>query len=350
MYIILNTTNLQFITKNMSKLEIKGEALPDMPWQDRPAGSNEIVWRYSSNPIIRRDKLSTSNSIFNSAVVPFKDGKYNYAGVFRCDDTNRRMRLHVGYSVDGFDWDIQEEDVHFEGADSEVARWEYGYDPRVAKIGDKYYVTWCNGYFGPTIGVAWTTDFKVFHQLENAFLPYNRNGVLFPRKINGNYAMLSRPSDTGHTAFGDIFYSESPDMEFWGRHRHVMSPAKFEESAWQCMKVGAGPVPIETSEGWLLFYHGVLKSCNGYVYAFGSALLDLEQPWKVLARSAPYLISPRELYELTGDVPNVTFPCASLHDPATGRVAIYYGCADTVTGLAFGYIPEIVEWTKKNSL
>ncbi len=334
----------------MSKLTIKGTPLSEMPWQERPADSHEIVWRYSANPIIRRDQLSTSNSIFNSAVIPFEDGKYRFVGVFRCDDTNRRMRLHVGRSVNGIDWDIDEEDLHLEGADPEIAHWEYGYDPRVTKIDDRYYVTWCNGYYGPTIGVAWTTDFKTFHQLENAFLPYNRNGVLFPRKINGKYAMLSRPSDTGHTAFGDIFYSESPDMEFWGHHRHVMSPARFEDSAWQCMKIGAGPVPIETSEGWLLFYHGVLRSCNGYVYAFGSALLDLEQPWKVIARSAPYLISPRELYELTGDVPNVTFPCATVHDPETGRVAIYYGCADTVTGLAFGYIPEIVEWTKKNSL
>ena len=173
---------------------------------------------------------------------------------------------------------------------------------------------------------------------------------MFPRKIGGKFAMLSRPSDNGHTAFGDIFYSESPDMEFWGRHRHVMSPAAFEVSAWQCMKIGAGPVPIETSEGWLLFYHGVLRSCNGYVYAFGSALLDLDEPWKVTARSGPYLISPRETYECTGDVPNVTFPCAALHDSATGRVAVYYGCADTVTGLAFGYIPEIIDFTRKNNI
>ena len=186
--------------------------------------------------------------------------------------------------------------------------------------------------------------------MENAFLPYNRNGVLFPRKINGRFAMLSRPSDTGHTAFGDIFYSESPDMEFWGHHRHVMSPAAFEVSAWQCMKIGAGPIPIETSEGWLIFHHGVLKSCNGYVYSFGSALLDREEPWKVIARSGPYLISPQTPYECMGDVPNVCFPCAALHDPATGRVAVYYGCADTVTSLAYGYIPEIIEFTKKTNI
>lgn len=337
------------IMKN-KKMWIAGEALPNMPWQERPEGSREVMWRYDSNPIIGRYALSTSNSIFNSAVVPFKKGEYNFAGVFRCDDTNRRMRLHVGFSRDGFKWDINEEDVKFSGADAEVANWVYGYDPRVCKIEDKYYVTWCNSYHGPTIGVASTTDFETFRQEENAFLPYNRNGVMFPRKIDGRFAMLSRPSDTGHTAFGDIFYSESPDLTFWGRHRHVMAPAPFEQSAWQCMKIGAGPIPIETSEGWLLIYHGVLRSCNGYVYAFGSALLDLEQPWKVIARSGSYLISPREPYECMGDVPNVTFPCAALHDSETGRIAVYYGCADSVTGLAFGYIDEIVEFTKKNSI
>ena len=65
----------------MSNLKIMGPALPDMPWEERPAGSKEVMWRYSANPIIGRDALSTSNSVFNSAVVPFKKGKYNYAGV-----------------------------------------------------------------------------------------------------------------------------------------------------------------------------------------------------------------------------------------------------------------------------
>lgn len=321
--------------------------MPDMPWENRPAGCKDTVWRYSGNPVIPRDLLPTSNSIFNSAVVPYGKG---YAGVFRCDDTNRRMRLHVGFSDDGIRWRIESNPIRFQCDDVEVGQWVYGYDPRVCLIDGHYYVTWCNGYHGPTIGVAWTDDFVTFHQLENAFLPFNRNGVLFPRKINGRFAMLSRPSDNGHTPFGDIFYSESPDMEFWGHHRHVMAPAPFEESAWQCTKIGAGPLPIETSEGWLLIYHGVLASCNGFVYAFGSALLDLGQPWKVKFRSGPYLISPQRTYECVGDVPNVCFPCAALVDAPTGRIAIYYGCADTVTSLAFGYIPEIIAFTKRTSI
>jgi beta-1,4-mannooligosaccharide/beta-1,4-mannosyl-N-acetylglucosamine phosphorylase len=127
-----------------------------------------------------------------------------------------------------------------------------------------------------------------------------------------------------------------------------MSPTPFEESAWQCTKIGAGPAPIETAEGWLLFYHGVLTSCNGFVYSFGAALLDLDRPWQVIARSRPYLLSPQMSYELSGDVPNVTFPCAVLADGDTDRIAVYYGCADTVTSLAFGRAGDIAGFIKRN--
>ena len=95
----------------MDNLKIVGAPLPNMPWEDRPEGSKEVLWRYSKNPVIPRDILPTSNSVFNSAVVPFKGG---YAGVFRCDDTNRRMRLHVGFSADAIHWSISETKLEFE--------------------------------------------------------------------------------------------------------------------------------------------------------------------------------------------------------------------------------------------
>ena len=318
--------------------------IPNIPWQERTEAGP--VWRYSGNPVIQRDATPNSNSIFNSAVIAYQG---RFIGVFRCDDRARSMNIFLGHSKDGFAWEIETEPLSFCG-DEEVTRFESRYDPRLCCIDDAYYITWCNGYHGPTIGIAVTRDFKTFTQLENAFLPYNRNGVLFPRKINGNYAMLSRPSDTGHTPFGDIFYSESPDLTFWGKHRFVMGPVSGNVSAWQSTKIGPGPVPIETTEGWLLFYHGVLTSCNGFVYSFGAALLDLEQPWKLICRSKPYLLSPQALYECTGDVPNVVFPCAALTDSATGRIAIYYGCADTVTGLAFCRAHEVIEYLKADCL
>ncbi len=325
---------------------LKTGSLPNIPWQEKPANVIDPIWRYDQNPVIPRNAIPSSNSIFNSAVVPF-EGKF--AGVFRCDSKSRSMDIFAGFSEDGINWTINHEPIVFEG-DEVVTAKEYRYDPRVCWIEDRYWITWCNGYHGPTIGVGYTFDFKTFYQVENAFLPYNRNGVMFPRKINGNYYMLSRPSDTGHTPFGDIFVSQSPDMEFWGRHRHVMSTVKGNDSAWQSTKIGAGPIPIETDEGWLMIYHGVLNSCNGFVYAFGAALLDLEDPSKVLYRSKDYLITPSEYYECVGDVPNVAFPCAALTDADTGRIAIYYGCADTVTGIAFTTIDELLPWLKSHSL
>lgn len=329
----------------MSK--IIGKGLPNIPWQERPAGEQGPVWRYSENPIIGRNEIPTSNSIFNSAVVPFEDG---FAGVFRCDSLAISMDIFAGFSKDGIHWEINHEPIQFQCGDGEVAKREYRYDPRVVWIEDRYYVTWCNGYHGPTIGIAYTYDFKTFVQLENAFLPYNRNGVLFPRKVNGKYAMLSRPSDTGHTPFGDIFYSQSPDLEYWGHHRYVMGTYPGDASAWQATKIGPGPCPIETDEGWLLIYHGVLNTCNGFVYRMGCALLDKDEPWKVLHRSQFYILAPREIYELTGDVPNVVFPCAALTDADTGRIAIYYGCADTVTGLAFTTVDTLLSWMKEHDL
>ena len=326
--------------------KIIGPELKNMPWEDRPEGHFMPVWRYSGNPIIGRHATKRSNSVFNSAVIPFGDG---YAGVFRCDNRAVQMDIYVGFSKDGINWEISDDPIVFEG-DPVVTEKVYRYDPRVCLLDGKYYITWCNGYHGPTIGVGYTEDFKTFHQLENAFLPYNRNGVLFPRKIDGKYMLMSRPSDTGHTPFGDIFVSQSYDMEFWGKHRHMMGPSKFEDSGWQCTKIGAGPVPIETDEGWLLIYHGVITTCQGYVYRMGAALLDIDEPWKVLYRTSDYILGPYEDYEMNGAVPNVTFPCATLCDAATGRIAIYYGCADTVTGIAFTTADTLIEYMKENSL
>ena len=327
-------------------MQIAGEALPHIPWEKRPSGTNSVLWRSEQNPIIPHNIIPTSNSVFNSAVVPYGDG---FAGVFRCDSHTRQMQMHAGFSPDAVNWTLNHDRIEFLPHDDrtrEISDFQYAYDPRVVWIEDRYYVTWCNGFAGnPTIGVGYTTDFQTFHQMENAFLPFNRNGVLFPRKINGKYVMLSRPSDNGHTPFGDIYYSESPDMVHWGRHRFVMGAT----SGWQATKIGAGPIPIETSEGWLLIYHGVLTSCNGFVYSFGAALLDLDEPWKVIARGEPYLLAPQAPYERTGDVPNVAFPCAALTDPVTGRIAIYYGGADTVVCLAYGYVSEIVGFIKINS-
>ena len=324
----------------MSKTTLFCPDLPNIPWQDKPAGCTAPLWRCSENPVIRRNPLPGVARIFNSAVVPYQGA---FIGVFRGEQTNGIPYIYLGRSADGIRWTFDPEKIPFVNEQGEPAVPVYAYDPRLVKVEDTYYIIWCQDFYGAAIGLAKTTDFKTFIRLENPFVPFNRNAVLFPRKVNGMYLMLSRPSDSGHTPFGDIFLSQSPDMEFWGRHRHVMGKGA---NWWENVKIGGGAAPIETSEGWLLFYHGVTGTCNGYVYSIGGAILDRDEPSRVLYRCGDFLLTPEAEYEERGFVPNVCFPCATLQDAATGRIALYYGCADSYVGLAFTTVDEVVDYIK----
>lgn len=324
--------------------KIVGSALPNIPWQNKPEGEESVLWRHTGNPIINWNPTPKSARIFNSAVMPYGD---SFIGVFRADHKHGKPQIHVGRSKDGLTWEIDNEEIQWVDEAGNPYQPSYAYDPRLVKIDDVYYIIYCTDFGGATLGLGMTKDFKTFVRLENPFIPFNRNGVLFPRKINDKYLLLSRPSDSGHTPFGDIFLSESPDLVHWGKHRRVM--AKGGSGWWQSVKIGAGPIPIETTEGWLLFYHGVSGTCNGFVYSMGAALLDLEDPSKVLYRTRDYLLTPERPYETVGFVPNVAFPCATLHDAKTGRIAVYYGAADTYVGVAYTQLNELLDYMKANS-
>ncbi len=326
------------------KKTIIGDALPNIPWEDKPRESSEIVWRYSGNPIIGWNSIPHAARIFNSAVLPY-NGKF--VGVFRADQRNGRATLFFGRSKDALNWEIGPNPIDWVNEEGDPCPLSYGYDPRFVKIDDTYYIVWCDDMHGASIGLGKTYDFKTFIRMPNPLLPFNRNGVLFPRKVKGKYLLLSRPSDSGHTPFGDIFLSESPDMIHWGKHRWVMGCGG--HGWWQGVKIGAGAVPIETTEGWLLFYHGVSTTCNGFVYSFGASILDIDDPGKVLYRTRDYLLTPEKTYETMGFVPNVVFPCANLYDAETGRIAIYYGAADTYTAVAFAQVDELIDYIKNNS-
>lgn len=325
----------------MDSIKIIGENLKNIPWQDKPADAVGPVWRHSENPVVKRNPAKGIARIFNSAVVAYEDA---YIGVFRAETINGRPHLHLGKSEDGYNWVVEEERIPFIDEEGKPFQPKYAYDPRLLKVEDTYYIIWCTDFYGAAIGMAKTTDFKTFIRLENPFLPFNRNGVLFPKKINGNFVMLSRPSDSGHTPFGDVFLSESPDLVYWGKHRHVMT--KGGQGWWQSVKIGGGPAPIETSEGWLMFYHGVTGTCNGLVYSMGAVILDRDEPSKVKYRSSTYVLTPEEWYEERGFVPNVIFPCATLQDAESGKIAIYYGAADTYVGVAYTTVQEIVDYVK----
>lgn len=326
----------------MNQVKLFCDNLPNIPWQDRPSNCTAPVWRYTENPIIPRNPLPGVARIFNSAVMPY-EGKF--IGVFRGEQVNGIPYIYLGHSEDAIHWTFDANKIPFVDENGAPFMPLYAYDPRLVKIEDTYYIIWCQDAYGATLGMAKTEDFKTFTRIENPFLPFNRNGVLFPRKINGKFMLLSRPSDSGHTPFGDIYLSESKDMEYWGHHRHVMGKAA---EWWENVKIGGGAAPIETSEGWLLIYHGVTNTCNGFVYSIGGAILDREQPSRVLYRCGNFLLTPEEWYEERGFVPNVCFPCATLQDAETGRIAIYYGAADTYVGLAFTDVDTLVNYIKEH--
>ena len=318
-------------------------ALPNIPWQEKPAGAALPLWRYTENPIIGRNPIPGVARVFNSAVVPYEG---TYIGVFRGEQRNGVPFIYLGRSRDAVHWDFEKDKIQFTDEAGEPFMPPYAYDPRLVKVEDTYYIIWCQDAYGAAIGMAKTTDFKTFTRIENPFLPFNRNAVLFPRRVGGMYKLLSRPSDSGHTPFGDIYISDSPDLEFWGRHRHVMGKSG---NWWENVKIGGGAAPIELEDGWLLFYHGVTNTCNGFVYSIGGAILDKDEPSRVIFRCKTFLLTPEEWYEERGFVPNVCFPCATLQDAATGRIAIYYGCADSYVGLAFTTADEVVSYIKENS-
>jgi len=327
----------------MSKMKMIAPGTKNMPWQERPAGSTAPMWRYEGNPIIGRNPIPGVARIFNSAVMPYEGA---FIGVFRGEQVDGVPHIYLGRSQDGIRWTFDENKIPFVNEAGEPFMPASAYDPRLVKVEDTYYIMWCTDFYGAAIGLAKTKDFKTFVRLENPYLPFNRNAVLFPRKIGGNFVMLSRPSDSGHTPFGDIFLSESPDLVYWGKHRHVMGRAS---AWWQSLKIGGGAAPIVTSEGWLVFYHGVVGTCSGYVYSVGGAILDLQDPSRVKYRCNNFLLTPEEWYEERGFVPNVVFPCATLQDAETGRIALYYGAADSYVGLAFTDFDSMIEYIIKHS-
>jgi predicted GH43/DUF377 family glycosyl hydrolase len=115
---------------------------------------------------------------------------------------------------------------------------------------------------------------------------------------------------------------------------------------WDANKIGLSPPPLETPEGWLLMYHGVRVTAGGCLYRLGLALLDLEDPCRVLRRSDDWIFAPETRYERQGDVNGVVFPCGWIVDEPSGALRLYYGCADTSLGMATGQLSEVLDYLR----
>ena len=301
---------------------------------------NDIVKRFEGNPIITPAMIPGANAVFNSAVVRFEDG---YAAILRVESKQGFQTMRMAWSDDGIHFDVLPDPILAPTEEPFVTFEEAIYDPRITKIGDTYYICYAaENRYGCQVSVSKTLDFKTFEKVAIASEPTNRNMVLFPDKINGLYLRLDRPFQPGGQ--GHIWMCDSPDLIHWGNPKCIMESRRF---AWDQGKIGPGAPPIKTSEGWLVIYHGTTPRCNGLIYKAGVALLDLDDPSKVIARGKEYLMAPLEPYERIGDVPNVVFITSAIADYEKDEMRLYYGGADTCFCMATAKISDLIEFAKE---
>ena len=300
---------------------------------------NDIIKRYPGNPIITPAMIPGANAVFNSAVVRFED---RYAAILRVESKQGFQTMRMAWSDDGIHFDVLPEPILVPAEEPFLTFEEAIYDPRITKIGDVYYICYAaENRYGCQVSVSKTADFKTFEKVAIASEPTNRNMVLFPEKINGLYVRLDRPFQPGGQ--GHIWMCDSPDLIHWGNPKCIMESRRF---AWDQGKIGPGAPPIKTDEGWLVIYHGTTPRCNGLIYKAGVALLDLDEPWKVIARGKEYLMAPSEPYERIGDVPNVVFITSAIPNFETDEMRMYYGGADTCFCMATARISDLIQFAK----
>lgn len=192
----------------------------------------------------------------------------------------------------------------------------------------QYVITYV-GYsrYGAGVCQALTQDFVTAKRLGMAIHPYNKDAVLFPRKIGGRHLMLHRPTSG---PLENIWISESDDLLHWGNPRCVLEEA--QQPGWDSGKVGAGPPPLETEHGWFLIFHGVQPVGASWEYRFGLALLDKDDPSKLAARWPEWVFEPKEPYEMRVGMGGVVFPTGLVIKDH--RMFVYYGAGDTTVALA----------------
>ena len=285
-----------------------------------------LTERYEKNPVINPEDIGPGvNSVFNSGAEVLGDEIVMLLSSW-VDDWS--SRFFVARSKDGIVFSISENNMMT--PPKEYPYYPYGgiFDTRITRLEGWYYITHnVASRLGGRIILSRTKDFSSIEDLGYITGPDHRNCVIFPRKINGSYVRLERP--TLSDGSGDIYISYSPDLIHWGRTKLLLERGN---RYWESSKIGPGAPPVETEAGWLIIYHGVRKSMNGYSYQGGCMLLDLENPEKIIGKLRAPLLEPGEPYERIGNVSNVVFPTAALE--FKGRLHIYYGCADTAMALA----------------
>lgn len=220
-------------------------------------------------------------------------------------------------------------------------------DARITYVEEmhKYAITYtAYGESGPGVSLALTDDFRSFERFGIVMQPDDKDAALLPRRVNGNFALIHRPSDESGA---NVWISFSPDLHNWGTHKPMLQARR--GAWWDANKVGLSPPPIETAEGWLMIYHGVRHTAAGCLYRLGLALFDLEKPDICIARGSSWIFGPEAPYEREGDVGNVTFPCGLTIGPDGDTISLYYGAADTSIALATGSVRRLLRWLAGNN-
>jgi beta-1,4-mannooligosaccharide/beta-1,4-mannosyl-N-acetylglucosamine phosphorylase len=298
-----------------------------------------LFTRYQGNPIITPDNWPYPvNAVFNPAAI-----KLNAETLLliRAEDMRGFSHLTVARSSDGFtNWRIDPAPTMEADHSSREERWGLE-DPRIIWLEEQNqfaitYTSFSEG--GPVVSLAITKNFKTFARLGALLPPEDKDACLFPRRFRGRFALIHRPIVRGQA---HIWISFSPDLKHWGDHRTLI---RTRDAYWDCHRVGLACQPIETTKGWLIFYHGVRDTTAGAIYRVGMALLDLDEPWKVLRRSDEWVLGPREFYERVGDVGDVVFPSGATIHKETNQLNLYYGAADCTVAVATADLSDVIDY------
>jgi predicted GH43/DUF377 family glycosyl hydrolase/glycosyltransferase involved in cell wall biosynthesis len=194
------------------------------------------------------------------------------------------------------------------------------------------------------INIKYYRNHKFYYQEtdpEKKMMLWDKNLIFFPRKIDGKFVFLHRIRPGIQIV--SVKSLDELTMEFWRDYFHnfhtsiVLDPIYSHEYSY----IGGGCPPIETEAGWLLIYHGVEKTQRGLVYSACAALLDIDNPTKVISRLPYALFSPEYDWELIGEVNNVVFPTGTALFGDT--LFIYYGAADEQIACASLNLPSLLK-------
>lgn len=307
----------------------------------------EIFQRDPRNPILTAKNWPYPvNTVFNPAATLFH-GKVLLLA--RVEDRRGVSHFTKAISDDGVsNWQIDQIPTLEPDPDNyPEERWGIE-DPRITWLAelDQWAITYTAfSRGGPLVALALTRDFVEFKRIGPLMPPEDKDAALFPHRFNGKWLLIHRPITANYVPGAHIWVSASADFEHW-HDRQVLMYAR-RGSWWDGGKIGLASPPIETAEGWILLYHGVRQTASGSIYRLGMALLDLENPLKVLNRSDEWVFSPTEWYEREGDVDDVIFPSGWVMDEKKKVLKMYYGGADSCIAMATAKISDLLGYLKK---